>query len=79
MREHRIGTASFIPLGEVKVKEINERYRSLGSAYHLALDLIQCTDEIKQAVRYAVENTVICDEVGRQQCDVTVIIPTSAN
>lgn len=63
MREHRIGTASFIPLGEVKLKDVNERYRSLGSSYHLALDLIQCTPEIKPAVRYAVENTVVCDEL----------------
>ena len=47
----------------MKTKDINERYRYLGQSYHLALDLIQCTPEIKPAVQYAVENTVVCDNM----------------
>jgi len=61
LREHRIGVASFIPLNGLKTKEVNERLRTLGSKSKLVVDVIQCAPEIRPAVIYAVENTVVCE------------------
>ena len=63
LREHRIGVASFIPLQGIKVKEVNERLRSLGPKSRLCIDVIQCDAAIKPAVVYAVENTVVCESL----------------
>lgn len=63
MRENRIGVASFIPLTGLSVKDVNERLRSLGSKSRLCVDVIECAPEIKPAVQYAVENTVIFESL----------------
>lgn len=42
------------------MKEVSERLRALGSS-KLCIDLIQCDPEIRPAVQYAVENTVVCE------------------
>ncbi|EWM20420.1 cohesin complex subunit [Nannochloropsis gaditana] len=63
-REQRVGVADFIPLSGIKDKSPNERYRALGEAFRLAVDVIECEDEIRPAVAYAVgPNTVICDSL----------------
>jgi structural maintenance of chromosome 1 len=65
LREHRIGVASFIPLNGIKIKEINERLRvGLGPNTKLCIDLIQCASDIRPAVQYAVENTVVCETLS---------------
>ena len=64
MREHRVGVASFIPLVGIKTPEVNERLRSLGGNSRLCIDVIQCAPEIKPAVLYAVDNTVVCEKLN---------------
>jgi structural maintenance of chromosome 1 len=70
MRENRIGVASFIPLTGLKVKDVNERLRSLGTKSRLCIDVIECDPEIKPAVMYAVENTVVFESLkdARDAC-----------
>ncbi|EKU21359.1 structural maintenance of chromosome-like protein, partial [Nannochloropsis gaditana CCMP526] len=47
LREQRVGVADFIPLSGIKDKSPNERYRALGEAFRLAVDVIECEDEIR--------------------------------
>ncbi|KAM3567190.1 hypothetical protein VYU27_010659, partial [Nannochloropsis oceanica] len=62
LREQRIGVADFIPLSGIKDKTPNERYRALGEEFRLAVDVIDCEEDIRPAVAYAVgPNTIICD------------------
>jgi structural maintenance of chromosome 1 len=70
LREHRVGVASFIPLGGLKTKDVNERLRTLGPKSKLVVDVIQCAAEIRPAVLYAVENTVVCETLddARELC-----------
>ncbi|CAM9460632.1 unnamed protein product [Chrysoparadoxa australica] len=70
MRDQRIGTATFVPLDSIKVKPIQERLRSLGQQFRLCVDLIQCDSAIKQAVHFAVGNTIVADTLddARELC-----------
>lgn len=60
LRERRLGSASFIPLDTIRVKPLDERLRNLGSNIKLVADVIDCEDDIRPAVLYAVSNTVVC-------------------
>ncbi len=70
MRDQRVGTASFIPLDSIQVKPVMERLRGLGSRYRLSLDVIQCEPDVRKAVQFAVDNTVIADTLAdaRELC-----------
>lgn len=63
MRQQRLGRASFIPLDDVRVEPIKERYRQLGAAYRLCSDVIACEPHLRRAVQFAVGNTVVCDSL----------------
>jgi structural maintenance of chromosome 1 len=74
MRENRIGTASFIPLVGLKTKEPNDRLRTLGPNSKLCIDVMTYAPEIKNAVMYAVENTVVCETLDDAR-EVPFLIP----
>lgn len=63
LRESRLGTAQFIPLDKIRVKPINERFRHLGDAIKLVIDVIECDAAIEPALLYAVGDTVVCDSI----------------
>lgn len=63
LRTQRLGTASFLPLDRIRVKPIQERLRTLGNAIKLVYDVIECPEDIKPAVLYAVSNTVCCASI----------------
>mmetsp|Transcript_23043 Transcript_23043/g.30089 ORF Transcript_23043/g.30089 Transcript_23043/m.30089 type:complete len:710 (+) Transcript_23043:1-2130(+) len=66
MREQRIGTANFLPLDSLKTKPIEERLRALEprNHYRLCYDIVQCEEEIKPALIFAVGNTVVCNDLA---------------
>ncbi len=61
LREHRMGVAEFIPLDNVHVPNINEKYRDLSGSYKLALDCLHFADAYYSAVAYAVGDAMVCD------------------
>jgi len=63
LRDSRSGSAQFIPLDKIRVKPINERFRSLGDNIKLVVDVIECDPEIEPALHYAVGDTVVCDSI----------------
>lgn len=75
LRDQRIGTATFLPLDSLQIPspESTERIRANAEndkRYRLAADVIRANDEYRNAVLYAVGNTVVCDtlDVARDIC-----------
>lgn len=76
MRDHRIGTATFLPLDSLQIPapESTERIRAMAEndgRYRLVADVIRSSaDEYRRAVLYAVGNTVVCDslDIAREIC-----------
>jgi len=75
LRENRIGTALFLPLDSIQVpsRESTERIRARlakDGRFRLAADVISSDPNIRKAVLYAVNNTVVCDTLdsARQLC-----------
>jgi structural maintenance of chromosome 1 len=75
LREQRVGTATFLPLDSLQVPspESTESLRAKVAKdirYRLAVDVVTCDDVVKVAVQYALENTVICDDLdcARELC-----------
>lgn len=77
LREHRVGTATFLPLDTIKppTPASTDRLRAMcehdgNSRFRLAVDVIACDDSVRKAVQYAVGNTVVCDDLdsAREIC-----------
>lgn len=70
LRESRLGSAQFLPLDTIRIKPINERFRTLGDRIKLVVDVVECDAEIEPALLYAVGDTVVCDsiDVARDVC-----------
>jgi structural maintenance of chromosome 1 len=73
LKEHRIGTCSFLPLDNISPKEIPEWLRSLSSSerFRICIDLIDMdSDMFRPAVLYAVGSAVVCDSLdeAREIC-----------
>mmetsp|Transcript_32041 Transcript_32041/g.78010 ORF Transcript_32041/g.78010 Transcript_32041/m.78010 type:complete len:1375 (-) Transcript_32041:665-4789(-) len=75
LREQRVGSAQFLPLDNLQTptRESTERIRARiaqDGRFRLVSDVISCDNAIREAVLYAVENTVICDDLdsARQLC-----------
>eukprot|EP00611_Tribonema_gayanum_P013793 TRINITY_DN2500_c0_g1_i2.p1 TRINITY_DN2500_c0_g1~~TRINITY_DN2500_c0_g1_i2.p1 ORF type:complete len:879 (-),score=399.53 TRINITY_DN2500_c0_g1_i2:546-3182(-) len=64
LRAHRLGAASFIPLDGIRPAPVGERLRALGPQFRLAIDVIQCDDDIRPAVAFAVGNTVVAESLN---------------
>uniref|UniRef100_M4B2S4 SMC hinge domain-containing protein n=1 Tax=Hyaloperonospora arabidopsidis (strain Emoy2) TaxID=559515 RepID=M4B2S4_HYAAE len=70
LRDVRAGSAPFIPLDRIRVKPINERFRGLGNAIKMVVDVIECDAEVEPALHYAVGDTVVCEsiDIARDLC-----------
>jgi len=77
LREHRVGTATFLPLDTIKAPTpaSTDRLRAMceqdgNSRFRLAVDVIACDDSVRKAVQYAVGNAVVCDDLdsAREIC-----------
>lgn len=63
LKEQRLPPQTFIPLQSIRVKQINERSRSLGGTARLVFDVIQFDRSLEKAILYAVGNTLVCDNI----------------
>ena len=70
MREQRAGQATFLPLDTIKVKPVNEKYRTFGKGARLALDVIEVDPAVEAALQYACGNALVCDtaEIAKYVC-----------
>ena len=70
LKDQRVGSCLFLPLDNISVKAIPERLRGLGRKYQPCVDLIECEEQFKAAVSYAVGTTLVCDtlEDARTLC-----------
>jgi structural maintenance of chromosome 1 len=72
LKDQRIGTCIFLPLDnmDANAKGIPDRLRLLAPTYRLCVDLVECEDQYKSAVAYALGSTVVCDtlEDARELC-----------
>lgn len=73
LKEHRIGTCSFLPLDNITPKDIPEWLRSLANTerFRVCLDLIDMDSDVyRPAVLYAVGSAVVCDTLdeAREIC-----------
>jgi structural maintenance of chromosome 1 len=61
MRDQRIGQATFLPLDTLKVKPVNEKYRTFVKGAKMALDVIEVDSAVELAIHYACGNALVCD------------------
>ena len=63
MRDHRAGMATFIPLDNIQVKPVQEKYRAFVKGARLALDVVQFDGVFERAVKYVVGNALVADSL----------------
>lgn len=63
LRDNHIGVCEFLPLDRLRVKEIDERLRALGPAYHLAVDVVTYDPSVATAVQFACGSAVVCEDL----------------
>ncbi|KAG8960566.1 Structural maintenance of chromosomes protein 1 [Tulasnella sp. 419] len=70
LRNQRLGQATFIPLDTIKVKPINDKFRSFAKGARLAVDVIQFDPAVERAMHHACGNALVCDttEVAKYIC-----------
>jgi structural maintenance of chromosome 1 len=61
MRNQRAGQATFLPLDTLKVKPINDKFRSFAKGARLAVDVIQFEPAVERAMHHACGNALVCD------------------
>ncbi|KAF7984629.1 hypothetical protein HWV62_12853 [Athelia sp. TMB] len=61
MRNQRAGQATFLPLESLKVKPINDKFRSFAKGARLAVDVIQFEPVVERAMHHACGNALVCD------------------
>ncbi|CAM6028343.1 unnamed protein product [Sphagnum balticum] len=62
LKEQRLPPQTFIPLQTIRVKPIQERLRTLGTA-KLVFDVIRYPNTTSQALLFAVGNTLVCERL----------------
>jgi structural maintenance of chromosome 1 len=67
LKDQRVGTCIFLPLDNLAPKPPSERLRSLGPKFRLAIDLVECDDIYKNAIAYALGDTLVCDTLEEAQ------------
>lgn len=72
LRENHVAYCSFLPLDNIQVPptETTESLRSFveqDSRFRLAVDVISCEENVKRVVKYAVGNSVVCDDLESAQ------------
>lgn len=70
MRNQRAGQATLIPLDTIRVKPINDKFRSIAKGARLAVDVIQYDASVERAMHHACGNALVCDtmEIARLVC-----------
>jgi len=70
LKDQRVGTCTFLPLDNLTSKPLPERLRTFGRTYRPCVDLLECDEQYKVAVAYAVGATLVCDslEEARELC-----------
>jgi structural maintenance of chromosome 1 len=75
LRDQRAGIATFLPLNKIQgpSPESTERIRAKvaqDGRFRMVADVISCDDSIRNAVLFAVGNTVVCDDLdsARELC-----------
>lgn len=61
MRNQRAGQATFLPLESLKVKPINDKFRSFAKGARLAVDVIEFEPAVERAMHHACGNALVCD------------------
>jgi structural maintenance of chromosome 1 len=61
MRNQQAGQATFLPLDTLKVKLINDKFRSFAKGAQLAVDVIQFEPAVERAMHHACGNVLVCD------------------
>lgn len=61
LREHHVGTSTFLPLDQIRVTPIEERHRTLSNTSKLLVDVLSYNAKYEKAVQFAVGNAVVCD------------------
>lgn len=61
MRNQRAGQATFLPLDTLKVKPINDKFRSFAKGARLGVDVIQFEPAVERAMHHACGNALVCD------------------
>jgi structural maintenance of chromosome 1 len=62
LKEQRLPPQTFIPLQTIRVKPIQERLRTLGTA-KLVFDVIRIEPSFERALLFAVGNTLVCERL----------------
>ncbi len=70
LREHRAGTATFLPLDTLQTKQVDERFRTRYPGVRPAIDVVKFDFTYVKAMSYACGGAVICDSmsVAQQLC-----------
>jgi structural maintenance of chromosome 1 len=63
LRQQRAGTATFLPLAELRPVPLDERLRSLGGTARLAIDVLEFDKSIFPAIQYVTGNALVCDSL----------------
>ncbi|KAG8915652.1 Structural maintenance of chromosomes protein 1 [Tulasnella sp. 408] len=61
LRDQRAGQATFIPLDTIKVKPINDKFRSFAEGARLAVNVIQFDPAIERTMHHACGTALVCD------------------
>lgn len=61
LKEQRVGTATFLPLADLRPPPVDEALRQLGGSSKLVVDVIAREPDVAAAVRYAAADALVVD------------------
>eukprot|EP01061_Rhynchopus_euleeides_P006338 TRINITY_DN15384_c0_g1_i1.p1 TRINITY_DN15384_c0_g1~~TRINITY_DN15384_c0_g1_i1.p1 ORF type:complete len:1287 (+),score=690.06 TRINITY_DN15384_c0_g1_i1:71-3931(+) len=67
LKDQRVGTMNFIPLSSVRGKDVTDSHRVLGGTAVPVLDRITYPPWLAPALKYAIGQTIMCDDVEEGQ------------
>lgn len=63
LKDQRVGTATFIPLRDIRPRPVDESLRRLGGTARLVVDVLRHSENYERAILYAAGNAVVCDSL----------------
>ncbi|BAM80064.1 sister-chromatide cohesion complex Cohesin, subunit SMC1 [Cyanidioschyzon merolae strain 10D] len=63
LKQQRAGTATFLPLAEIRPAPIDESLRGIGGTVRLAIDVLEFDKSFFPAIQYVVGNALVCDSL----------------
>ncbi|KAF6002222.1 structural maintenance of chromosomes protein [Cyanidiococcus yangmingshanensis] len=63
LKQQRAGTATFLPLAEIRPVPLAESLRGLGGTLRLAIDVLEFENSIFPAIQYVTGNALVCDSL----------------